>query len=277
MTRSRRFTLGPKAPGSAGAARSGLMAGAPVRGSNSSGGARLPTKPLIALLAFLHCFAGAFAQQRIEKPRVPPGVDPGGVAIAIIGSGIDYTRPEIAARLARDGEGEIIGWDFLDNDRRPFEACAQGTISDPCALLPGGAAPAMQPHRFIALRASVTQPQSLVAAVQTASKTPARIVVIALPQAPPLAFVLEAANRHPQLYFVAVVDVGSMEPKQRAFVDENYVVIASKANDARNAQMNMLATVTASTAAHLVSMKPQIGNDELRRTVGLAIEKSAQP
>ena len=56
-----------------------------------------------------------------KDPPVPPGRDPGGVAIAIIGPGIDYTWSEISKHLARDGEGEIIGWDFADNDRRPFE------------------------------------------------------------------------------------------------------------------------------------------------------------
>lgn len=60
------------------------------------------------------------AAEPVTKPPVPPGVDPGGVLIAIIGSGVDYTRPEIASRLARDGEGEIIGWDFADGDRRPY-------------------------------------------------------------------------------------------------------------------------------------------------------------
>ena len=66
------------------------------------------------------CAGGALAAQPAGKPPVPIGVDPGGVLIAIIGDGIDYTRPEIAARLARDGEGELIGWDLVDNDRRPF-------------------------------------------------------------------------------------------------------------------------------------------------------------
>ena len=60
----------------------------------------------------------AFAQKPADKPRVPPGVDPGGVAVAIIGSGINYTRSrDRGKRLARDGEGEIIGWDFVDNDQ----------------------------------------------------------------------------------------------------------------------------------------------------------------
>lgn len=56
-----------------------------------------------------------------KDPPVPPDRDPGGVAVAIIGPGLDYTLPQISEHLARDGEGEIIGWDFVDNDRRPFK------------------------------------------------------------------------------------------------------------------------------------------------------------
>ena len=61
--------------------------------------------------------------QQAKKPRVPIGIDPGGVMVAIAtDTGIDYSRPEIAKRLARDGEGELIGWDFVDEDRKPFAA-----------------------------------------------------------------------------------------------------------------------------------------------------------
>lgn len=56
-----------------------------------------------------------------KKPPVPPGTDPGGIAVAIIETGVDYTLPAIAQHLARDGEGEVIGWDMSANDRRPYK------------------------------------------------------------------------------------------------------------------------------------------------------------
>ena len=62
-----------------------------------------------------------------QDPKVPPGVDPGLEPIAILTTGLDYTDPAIAARWARDGEGELIGWDFVDNDRRPFAKSPNGT------------------------------------------------------------------------------------------------------------------------------------------------------
>ncbi len=57
-----------------------------------------------------------------KEPKVPPGLDPGGVAVAIMGPGVDYTAPGFAERFARDGEGNIIGFDFIDGDGLPFEA-----------------------------------------------------------------------------------------------------------------------------------------------------------
>ncbi len=61
-------------------------------------------------------------------PPVPIGQDPGGTAVAIISTGIDYTIPEIAKSLARDGEGEIIAWDFVDGDNRPYAKSASDRV-----------------------------------------------------------------------------------------------------------------------------------------------------
>jgi len=60
-------------------------------------------------------FAGA------NEPAVPSGNDPGGIAVAIIDSGVNYTLKEIASKLARDDNGKLIGYDFHDNDALPFD------------------------------------------------------------------------------------------------------------------------------------------------------------
>src|SRR5690606_1565670 len=73
------------------------------------------------ILAFAFCET-TLAQASRVKPPMPAGVDPGGIAIALIATGIDYTHPEIRDRLARDGEGEVIGFDLIDNDNRPYAA-----------------------------------------------------------------------------------------------------------------------------------------------------------
>ena len=56
------------------------------------------------------------------NPAVPPGSDPGGVTVALIDSGVNFLLPEINRRLARDGDGALIGYDYWDMDDRPFDA-----------------------------------------------------------------------------------------------------------------------------------------------------------
>lgn len=55
------------------------------------------------------------------NPPAPDGVDPGGVTVAHIDSGVNYLLPEIASRLARDEKGEMLGVDLWDGDGRPFD------------------------------------------------------------------------------------------------------------------------------------------------------------
>lgn len=56
------------------------------------------------------------------NPAVPDGADPGGVAVALVDAGVNYLLPEISARLARDATGGILGYDYWDRDKRPFDA-----------------------------------------------------------------------------------------------------------------------------------------------------------
>ena len=81
------------------------------------------TRMCLSLLIWFFVSGSANA----DDPKVPAGIDPGLQPIAILTTGIDYTDPAIAARLARDGEGELIGWDFTENDRRPFAASPNTT------------------------------------------------------------------------------------------------------------------------------------------------------
>lgn len=182
------------------------------------------TQRTVFLLAFVAYSNIALAQQGPGKPRVPPGVDPGGVAVAIIGSGIDYTRSQFSSRLARDGEGEIIGWDFIDNDRRPYHRCDAGS-ADPCPIeFLGWLAIADKPARLIFMRAGSDRPQSLVQAVLAAAQTPARVVLLASFPPPPLQFLIEASQRNPGMAFIGVV-AGSGEHGAPQVQEANYLGI----------------------------------------------------
>lgn len=178
---------------------------------------------LVTALAVLVCLAlvaeppGAAGS---GEPRVPPGRDPGGVPVALIGPGIDYRVAEIAQRIARDGEGDLIGWDFIDNDLKPFEpepACPIQTCStaddawraNPARLLLGEAGAS----KLIVLRTKEGDRGALAAAISFASRSPARIIptlavggppeaAAGTPAGPDWQLMIEAARRFSNLLFI---------------------------------------------------------------------------
>ena len=194
-----------------------------------------PVRAICAAVIGLASITGALAQSpggrsASAKPRVPPGVDPGGVTVAVIGNGIDYTQPGTAARLARDGEGEIVGWDFLDDDRRPFERCGVRTIAaDHCNEIPLDLLGSTK-VRIIALRAGTQKAQSLVEAVRLASRAGARIVLVALPEAPPSRFIDDAAGFQSSPLYIATVVGNPRTPPHRLAMGDNFIV-ANAASD----------------------------------------------
>ena len=123
---------------------------------------------------------GPVASAQGRKPPLPPGRDPGGAAIALISTGVDYRLPSIARRLARDGEGELIGWDVQDRDRQPFDVdrgearpdgIGEGTaIAD--FLLSASEA------RLVPMRVDADDPASLARAIAFVAHTPARVALV---------------------------------------------------------------------------------------------------
>ncbi|KAB2915298.1 MAG: hypothetical protein F9K29_13545 [Hyphomicrobiaceae bacterium] len=158
---------------------------------------------LVSLVAALLLADLARAQER--KPALPPGRDPGGVAIAIFLTGIDYTQTDIARRLARDGEGELIGWDVVDNDNRPFDKSRGQTPANwggdgtELVRLIGETG-----RRVIPVRIDPDNPVSLARAVAFISRTPARIVAVPLwsGQASDWEPFRQAALRFPDILFL---------------------------------------------------------------------------
>ena len=67
-----------------------------------------------------------------NDPPVPAGVHPDGAeTVALIGSGIDYTDPDLLPHLARDGEGFLLAYDFVDEDTEPFpDASMEAGVGD---------------------------------------------------------------------------------------------------------------------------------------------------
>lgn len=55
------------------------------------------------------------------NPPVPDGMDPGGISVGIIDSGINYAVAPFSGRLARNANGALIGKDYWDDDDRPYD------------------------------------------------------------------------------------------------------------------------------------------------------------
>lgn len=55
------------------------------------------------------------------NPPIPTGQDHGGVAVAVIDTGVNYLLASVAARLARDSKGAALGYDYWDMDARPYD------------------------------------------------------------------------------------------------------------------------------------------------------------
>lgn len=62
-----------------------------------------------------------FIARDVDKLAASPG-DAAPVRIGMVDSGVNYLLPEINRRLARDADGQLIGYDFWDMDSLPFDA-----------------------------------------------------------------------------------------------------------------------------------------------------------
>lgn len=142
-----------------------------------------PCRPLSRICAWILIIALTTIAHAQEKPEVPIGVPSGDVVVALFDTGVNYTLPGIAERLARDGEGLIIGFDFEDGDLKPFDA-KPGDTSDPprrhgttvaSILLAEAPTARIAPYRYKA-----GDPSSFAHMVAHVAFTPARIVAVPL-------------------------------------------------------------------------------------------------
>jgi hypothetical protein len=154
---------------------------------------RLIAASSFAALLLSAVSGAATAQSR--DPTYPPGLDPGGVAVAVFPEAIDYTAPDIVRRLARDGEGDVIAWDFLDNDPRPFGP-TDPRIADLLAM--------SDAIRLVVGRQSTADPARAARLTAFAVRTPARILLVwdTAPNQPDWRLFLEGVSRFPDRLFV---------------------------------------------------------------------------
>lgn len=179
-------------------------------------------------------------------PPVPSGKDPGGSAVALVTSGIDYTPPDVARVLARDGEGELIGWDFVDDDRLPY-AAAGGKDDTPLAKLFVG-----KGMRLVAVRVDLADPLSLARGAAFAGKTPASIAIVPIVsrRAEDLVPIRTVAQHLKDIVFVAVAAGEPLRPEEATALATPNVVPLTSETCAREETREILKEVLALLCLH---------------------------
>ena len=238
-------------------------------------------RAFISLIVAL-CLIASAAVAQDARPRVPSGLDPGGVAIALLSTGIDYTLPALAARLARDGEGETIAWDFEANDNRPFDRSAGQTPvewgGDGTAL--ATALVASPGARLVAVRIVPGDPHSIARAAVFLSQTPARLVIVPMRNLRPedwQPFALAAARYKDILFVVPASETG------HGSTLVNVVAVGASASGIDSVGFGGVTKVLAPPDAALVaaarlatnalSRNPRTGIVELKRLIGESLER----
>jgi subtilisin family serine protease len=175
------------------------------------------------------------------NPSVPAGDDPPGILIGLVDSGVNYLLPEIAVRLARDPEGEILGYDYWDLDRRPFDF---SPIPDPFypgrhgtrtagSVLEEAPVVKLVPYRYPRLDMA-----RMTALIEDAAARGVRVMNLSLAsrdRAEWLPF-RDAAAAHPEMLFVVAAgnfgrDIEKQPHYPAAFALTNMVVVTSASAD----------------------------------------------
>lgn len=173
-------------------------------------------------------------------PPVPPGNDPGGVRVAHIDSGVNYLLAGVSSRLARKADGAAIGFDFWDDDPRPFDLSPTGSPFFPLhhgtavasILLAEAPKASLIPYRYP--RPDMSRMAAVVAA---AAEAGAAIVMMPLGsnRREDWQAFAEAAARHPHMLFI--VSAGNdgrdidTHPVYPAALDLANMIVVTSADD----------------------------------------------
>jgi hypothetical protein len=220
-----------------------------------------------------------------EKPAVPPDRDPGGVLVALVAQGIDYRLPALSSKLARDGEGELVGGDVVDNDRLPFDAtegAAPPDLGGDASAIATRVLASGAPVRLAPIRVDAEDASSIARGVRLAGQIRARIVLLPLWSRDSARWHLfvTAASAQPSTLFVLPAAEGAKpeEAFPAAFALDNAIVVSSGAESADSpgfgGQMRALGpgpfalAITAARAARLLAAEPGMDVPRLKAALG---------
>jgi subtilisin family serine protease len=71
-------------------------------------------------------FNNQYAPAALGLAQAHPVSQGAGVRVAVLDTGIDLTHPVLATRLARNAQGQVLGYDFVDGDADPSETGRRG-------------------------------------------------------------------------------------------------------------------------------------------------------
>lgn len=162
------------------------------------------------------------------------------VRVGLVDSGINYTLPQINSRLARNDNGDLIGYDFWENDQLPFDVHFSGSPFRIVRHGTGTASLLLKEAPFIDLvpyrypRPDMSRMQDL---VEHAAKNQVHIIGMPLGgnAADQWSAFADAAEQHPDILFIASAGNNGrnidQQPVYPAALDIENLLVVTSADD----------------------------------------------
>lgn len=162
------------------------------------------------------------------------------IRVGMVDSGINYTLPQINARLARDNNGQLIGYDYWDNDALPFDVHFSASPFRISRHGTGTASLLLKEAPFIDLvpyrypRPDMSRMQNL---IEHAANNKVRIVGLPLGgnKAEQWDSFATAAKEHPNILFIASAGNNGrnidQQPVYPASLDIDNLLVVTSADD----------------------------------------------
>lgn len=151
-----------------------------------------------------------------------PGQDPGGVAIAVVAPAVELTDTALLQRIARDGEGVAIGWDFSKSTADDASGKTTSGSDQELDVTRAGVTSTLQAlgastdFRLVPVWFNPSHAETLGRAIAFVAKTPATLALVPFSSCEKSDWAaFEAAARHfSQLLFLAAAEATNSPPCQ---------------------------------------------------------------